>query len=375
MFRMIQLFLLVLCLLPVSSATAHQLRPTIVDVQFRPDASFELKIQLNLEAVIAGIGPKHADTEDAPQAVVYNDLRSLPPEELETKFNEFESRFRAGLGLGYGERQAELVLDSVRIPAIGDLRQSRLSYVVYTGNTPPGVSSVQWQYNADFGNCVVRFGIAGDENKVSHWLTNGSASPPFPLSEEVVPKSRGEVAFDYLVLGFEHIVPKGLDHILFVLGLFLLSSHWRPLLWQVTSFTLAHTLTLGLSIYGLISLSPAVIEPLIALSIAYVGIENLLTRRLHASRIIIVFLFGLLHGMGFASILFELGLPSSEFLTALVTFNIGVEFGQLSVILGAFLLISPLRLDAAAYRRFIVVPGSLLIALTGLYWTWQRLLV
>jgi len=370
---MIRLFLLVLCLLPVLPAAAHQLRPAIVDLQFRPDASFELKIQLNLEAVIAGIGPRHADTEDAPQAALYDDLRSLPPEGLETKFNEFESNFRAGLGLGYGEQQAELVLDSVRIPPVGDLRQSRLSSVVYTGNTPPGVGAVQWQYKADFGNCVVRFGIAGNEKRVSHWLTNGSESPPFPLSEGVVAKSRGEVAVDYLILGFEHIVPKGLDHILFVLALFLLSLHWRPLLWQVTSFTLAHTLTLGLSIYGLISFSPAFIEPLIALSIAYVGIENLLTRRLHVWRTIIVFLFGLLHGMGFASVLIELGLPSSEFLTALITFNVGVEFGQLSVILVAFLLVFPLRLDKGAYRRFIVIPGSLLIALTGLYWTWQRL--
>jgi len=174
------------------------------------------------------------------------------------------------------------------------------------------------------------------------------------------------------VIGFEHILPKGLDHILFVVGLFLFSIRLKPLLLQVTAFTLAHTITLGLSIYGVISLPANIVEPLIALSIAYVGIENCLSSRLRTSRLALVFCFGLLHGMGFAGVLTEIGLPRSEFLTALVTFNIGVEFGQLAVITLCLLLVGWCR-TKSWYRSVIVIPASLLIALTGLYWTFERL--
>jgi hydrogenase/urease accessory protein HupE len=190
-----------------------------------------------------------------------------------------------------------------------------------------------------------------------------------------VPLSRFAVAKQYLVLGFEHILPKGLDHILFVLGIFLLSPAWRPVLWQVTTFTIAHSITLGLTIYGIVSLSPAIVEPLIALSITYVAIENLFTSTLKPWRIALVFAFGLLHGMGFAGVLSELGLPRSEFFTALVTFNIGVEAGQLAVIALALLAVGWWRrAEAVQYRRWVVVPASILIAVCGVYWTIVRTL-
>jgi len=175
------------------------------------------------------------------------------------------------------------------------------------------------------------------------------------------------------VLGFEHIVPKGIDHILFVLGLFLLSVKARPLLLQVTAFTLAHSITLGLTIYGVISLSPSVVEPLIALSIAYVGIENIFVKELKTWRVIIVFLFGLLHGMGFAGVLSELGLPESDFATALVFFNVGVEAGQLSVIAVSFMLVFWLLKNQQLYRQWVVIPVSALISLVGLFWTYERI--
>src|SRR5207342_280783 len=113
----------------------------------------------------------------------------------------------------------------------------------------------------------------------------------------------------------------------------------------------AHSITLGLSIFGLIAVPPSIVEPLIAVSIAYVAIENLFLRELRPWRIALVFAFGLLHGMGFAGALKELGLPPSEFLTALLTFNVGVEAGQLAVIGTAFLLIGWYSADRVWYRR------------------------
>jgi HupE / UreJ protein len=160
---------------------------------------------------------------------------------------------------------------------------------------------------------------------------------------------------------------------LFVLGIYLLSGRARSVLWQVSAFTVAHSITLGLSMYGFVSAPPRIVEPLIALSIAYVAIENVFLAELKAWRVALVFAFGLLHGMGFAGALKELGLPRSEFLTALLTFNIGVEAGQLAVIGAAFLAVGWLWSERAWYRSRIVVPASAMIACVAVYWTIERL--
>ena len=125
--------------------------------------------------------------------------------------------------------------------------------------------------------------------------------------------------------------------------------------------------------YGLIAAPPSLVEPMIALSIAYVAIENLFLAELKAWRLLLVFAFGLLHGLGFAGALRELGLPRSEFLTALLAFNTGVEAGQLAVIAAATVLIGWRLSPRIWYRQRIVVPASALIAVTALYWTIARL--
>lgn len=202
-------------------------------------------------------------------------------------------------------------------------------------------------------------------------LVLAAMSCPETASAHPVLIHKAEVAVDYLVLGFEHILPKGLDHILFVLALFFLSTKFRPLLWQVTAFTAAHSVTLALSSYGVISLPSSVVEPLIAVSIALVAIENIFTTQLRPWRPLVVFVFGLLHGLGFASVLMEIGLPGADFLTALITFNVGVELGQLAVIGLAFLCVGWFQ-ENAWYRPRVVVPASLVIAIVGVYWTVER---
>ena len=200
------------------------------------------------------------------------------------------------------------------------------------------------------------------------------ATSAFPLLHAPPPPTRAEVIQQYLVLGFTHILPKGLDHILVVLGLFLLSMKPLTILKQVTAVTVAHSITLGLTIYGVVSLSPRIVEPLIALSIVYVTVENLVLTEAKPWRIAVVFAFGLLHGMGFAGVLRELGLPRSEFVTALVSFNVGVEGGQLTVIALAYLAVGWRFGKAPWYRRWVTVPASAMIGVVGLYWTVQRLL-
>ena len=211
-----------------------------------------------------------------------------------------------------------------------------------------------------------------DGSSAIEWIDGTNWSDVIDLSRSFARPTRLEIAGDYLALGYTHILPKGVDHILFVLGIFLLSPRWKTMLLQVTAFTIAHSITLGLSIYGIVSLPSRLVEPLIALSIAYVAIENLLTRELKPWRVALVFMFGLLHGLGFAGVLKELGLPRSEFLTALLTFNLGVEGGQLTVIAAALAITAPF-MNKGWYRQRIVIPASLVIAVIGMYWTVVRL--
>lgn len=187
--------------------------------------------------------------------------------------------------------------------------------------------------------------------------------------------SSADAAWVYLKLGFLHILPLGLDHILFVLSLFLLSPRLKTVLWQATAFTLAHTITLGLSMYHVIKPPVHLIEPLITLSIVYVSLENIFSPRLKTSRIGVVFLFGLVHGMGFAGALSQLGLPQHAYFLSLVMFNTGVELGQMTIILFAWFILAKRFGDKPYYRRKLVIPFSFGIAVISSVWTFQRLLM
>jgi hydrogenase/urease accessory protein HupE len=183
---------------------------------------------------------------------------------------------------------------------------------------------------------------------------------------------RTQIASIYLELGFTHIIPLGVDHILFVVCLYLLNPKLKSVIWQATAFTVAHSITLGLAMYGYISPPSHIVEPLIALSIFFVAVENILTDKLKPTRLLIVFVFGLLHGMGFAGVLTELGLPDNEFVTALITFNVGVELGQITVILACWALVGVWFSKKSWYKNRVVIPVSAIIGLIAIYWTIER---
>jgi len=239
------------------------------------------------------------------------------------------------------------------------------------GVVPAGATTLRWQYGLTTTSYALLLKSSAATETI--WLEGDEQSRPLALATMAAAPTRAAVARTYLGLGFTHILPKGLDHILFVLGIFLLSRRLRPMLWQISAFTLAHSITLGLALYGVIELPSRIVEPLIAASIVYVAIENLWTSELKPWRVTLVFAFGLLHGMGFAGVLRELALPRSELLTGLVAFNVGVEAGQLTVILSAFVCVGMWARQSDAYRRFVVVPASIVIAATGAFWTVQRL--
>jgi hydrogenase/urease accessory protein HupE len=353
-------------------AVAHTIRPAVATVTVDAEGKLNLQLRVNVEALLAEIDPQYTDTNDSPNAANYDRLRALDPLELAARFVGFVPELQQQALLLVDGTPVRLNYRDIEVAAVEDFELARDSTISLSGRVPDGSTGLVWRWPAEYGSSVIRFRQQEGE-VLSEWLQSGETSSTFLIGVTNSPVSRTAVVMNYLKIGFEHIVPKGLDHILFVVGIFLLSTAFKPLLLQVTAFTVAHTITLGLSIYGVISAPPSVVEPLIALSIAYVGIENCLTSKLQPWRIGLVFLFGLLHGMGFAGVLGEIGLPQSEFLTALITFNIGVEFGQLAVIAVCLLLVGWCR-NRSWYRQIVVIPSSLLIAAMGLYWTWERTL-
>jgi hypothetical protein len=196
------------------------------------------------------------------------------------------------------------------------------------------------------------------------------AARPAPAAPDRGPWTRELASF--LRAGFRHIVPTGADHMLFVLGLFFLGITWRKLLVQTTVFTVAHATTLYLATAGIFSLPSRWVEPAIALSIAFIALENVRSPKLSPARLAVVFGFGLVHGLGFATGLRELARPRHDFLLALLGFNFGVDFGQLSVIGLAFLAVGWCR-DRPWFRARVAVPCSLVIAAIGLGWAVQRI--
>lgn len=356
---------------PTQPVMAHELRPTVVTATVPQDGQIRFDIRINLEALIAGISPEHKDTDESVNSGAYKELRAMSPEELSTRFNAFSSGWLDRITVKADGLAVELGIEDAQIPDVGDTAVSRTSRIVLNGQLPPKAETFTWTYPGAFGSSVLR---AMDENGqlVSiGWFRNGEQSPPVAVYG-AESQSTLDMFLSYVVIGFEHIVPKGLDHILFVLGLYLLSPALRPLLYQVTAFTVAHSITLALALYGVVQLPGSIVEPLIALSIVYVAVENLATSRLSPWRPAIVFVFGLLHGLGFAGVLQEVGLPRDDYAIGLVAFNIGVEGGQLAVIAAAWLCTGLWFAAHPWYRSRIVWPGSVCIAAIGLYWTVER---
>jgi hydrogenase/urease accessory protein HupE len=278
--------------------------------------------------------------------------------------NHTDVRFD-GVGSPVSVSVAQLELpDDITLPSFVVLRAS--------GPMPEHAQAVTWRYGLVYSTYAVVFADEDGGSPVTQWLDGDAMSRPFPIAANVRPATRFEIVAQYLQLGFLHIVPEGLDHILFVLGIFLLTTKLKPILVQVTAFTIAHSVTLGLTMYGIVSLASRVVEPLIALSVAYVAIENMMTSKLTPWRPAVVFGFGLLHGMGFAGVLTELRLPRAEIIPALISFNVGIELAQLTVIAAAFFTVAFWYRDKWWYRARIAVPASAAIAATGLFWTVQR---
>lgn len=356
----------------VLPAWAHEIRPTIADVEVG-ETEVTMSLRATLEALIAGIDVSAVeDTDAAPEAAIYDRLREMGPAELEAELRAAWDRIALGFIIEVDGERLEPQIIAVQIPEVGDPELPRDSMLTVGATLPEGDAGVQVGLSPQFGTFVPRQ-VGGGDDAYEGFLDGGELTPELPRAE-ILTEGAMEVFVRYVVSGFDHIVPKGLDHILFVLGLFFFATQLRPLLLQVTAFTVAHTITLALAATGVVSIPGSVVEPLIAASIVYVAVENILGIGNTKWRTIFVFGFGLLHGLGFASVLGDFGIASGRFIEALIGFNIGVELGQLAVIAIAFALVGWF-MKKDWYRTAIVIPASLVIAAIGAWWVVERTLL
>ncbi|MEZ5417512.1 MAG: HupE/UreJ family protein [Vicinamibacterales bacterium] len=346
-----------------AGVAAHDLERTTVHLDIAADGTFTLRLAhdpawllLRMESFAGGGGTSPSDpaARDAR-------LRALAPEAID----------RVVLFVD-GHEVRPTASEYAPPPDVVPDGQFALASYTLRGRLPASARTLRWYYGMVADPYPFTLTLA-DGSTATEWVQGDAWSTALPLGGPFTRPPWGARLREYVGLGFTHILPGGLDHMLFVIGLFLLAARLRPVLAQVTTFTIAHSMTLGLALYGVVSLPGSVVEPLIALSIVYVAVENLRVRRLTPWRIALVFLFGLLHGLGFAGVLTGLQLPRADVALGLFGFNLGVELGQLTVIAGVALLLGWWR-DRPWYRSRIVVPASLAIAVVGAWWTVARVL-
>lgn len=296
-----------------------------------------------------------------------------PPEQLARYRRETENTLRKMLHLSYNE---ETVGWRIEFPDFkkepfdlpDDAGDTALLSVKIIADARPGPGRLVAHWEDDLESEFIA--VYDEVNAPVVTAAAGSSTILFKVDAAGTvepPKTR---LTEWLLSGFHHVIPLGLDHLLFILGLFLMAPKWKPLVGQSLLFTLAHSITLALAIFGVISLPGKWVEVAIAASIAFIGIENLFAHRLGKQRVILVFLFGLIHGCGFASVLGEKleGVKGKALALPLLGFNIGVELAQITVLAAAFLLLWPLR----RWTREIQIGGSIVVALWGVKWVIER---
>lgn len=371
---------LVLPSLAALHCQAHALSLAQAHAEFASNGTFTVRMDFDVVAFMAGVQPSALRDAQVQQfaAAPSAHFQATLGEARERLLREFRVLTQDGAEVAAGHLQLppdEAILRAIR-ESIAQRAQPSNFVGEFRGELPPTAREVRLQFPSVLGAVAVKMSGPGQAPFDALHLP-GEIGPPYEVGAfhravPAPPMSRGQVLARYLVLGFTHILPKGTDHILFVLGLFLLSARFKPLLWQVTAFTVAHSITLALAMYDVFSLPSSLVEPAIALSISFVAIENVFSSRLHAWRPAVVFFFGLIHGLGFAGVLLELGLPREQFGAALLAFNAGVECGQLAVI-GLATLAAGWFFRKDWYRAFVTVPASVLIAVVGLMWAYERI--
>ena len=358
-----------------SSASGHLLNMTEVRAAVDREYQLEVLVQIDLSKEFETAEAYLAFSETDPSAaqLIHSEIWDVLANSIDVRVDEE----RVLLGVDSVTPPLDVTIDDFKNPFVWPK-----SEVVLSGTVPRDGESLQITFQTDMGfeepiALSMTSSITGKSK--SRWLVAGQSSPYFNYNREgspnVIPDSdradRFGAFIHYLYLGVKHILPGGMDHLLFVLGIFLAARTFRPLLLQISVFTIAHTITLGLATYRIIEPPSQLVEIMIALSILWLGLENMFRWKPSKTRLWVIGGFGLVHGMGFAGALSGLELPPSEFLIGLLGFNVGVEIGQLCFIVLLALSIGWFR-KRSWYSKRIVLPISLGISIVALFWAIQR---
>ncbi|MBO9499228.1 MAG: HupE/UreJ family protein [Novosphingobium sp.] len=355
-------------------AAAHNLPYSLASVSFPSGGIVRIEIRCHLIPLLLG------QLQGVPSAEMIRQFDALTPAEVERRETEAAQQILASLSL---RAEGKLIDDIAwNFPAFKTIADDAAAPqynatpsppLVLIARIPPDTATVDIALPPQFGSAVLTVKTPGGQ-EYSQPLTDGVRSAPIRLQSKSGWQDALGTFWRFIGLGFEHILPSGLDHILFVIALAISTPRLVQLLKLATTFTVAHSITLSLAAFGIVRLPPAVVEPAIAFSIAVVALLSVFRpeQKIRADRLALVFCFGLLHGMGFASALQETGLPRGQELPALGGFNLGIEFGQVAIIVAVLALVGLLR-DKAHYRSHISSPINVCIAVVGLFWTVQRI--
>lgn len=371
------------------SAAGHPTFPTSAVVAVRPDGTMDIAVRH--DALAFALNDTSANVSDPPMYALLNG----PDESLTAAFDAARARFERLFVLEVDGRRVPVAVTS--FPSTTAIRQWQKEFpdrrlpvkmdIEAGARLSPGAHRFSVTFPEVLGETVVTIDRPGVE-PLALPLGAGERSPAFAVelrdaggpSPQPAPTTQtpnhigvAQVLWRYARLGFTHIMPGGPDHMLFVLGLFLLVPRMKTVLWQITAFTIAHTVTLTLASLHLVNVGPRIVEPTIAATIAFIGVENLLTKRVHPWRIAVAFLFGLVHGLGVATAFNEAGFPTGQLVPSLGAFTLGVEGGHITVLAVAFAALGWCR-DKPWYRSRVAVPLSILISLIALYWIIARLM-
>ncbi len=364
MFKLLLLFLI------TSITYADVVKPHLIELSVF-DSTIELRLNVSIEAIITGIGTNYKNTKEAPTAKQYDFLRKLSAQELLVEFNKFENKFLADILFNINDNRVDLIRKKIKINNVGYTKRPRSSVIIYSAKFKT-LKTISWQYNQPFNNAF-RFRFY-QQDKYSwqswYWL---KPNEKYNINiAEFKPVTIVQNFIKFISIGFQHVIPLGFDHILFIIAMALSTINIFNLITLVSSFTLAHTITLALASSDIIQIPTTFVEPLIAISIAFTAIEVLFFKYKHLRQLIIVFCFGLLHGLGFATMLKTF--TSDDFISTLIGFNVGVELAQIIIVSIIFSIVFLLKKYNFKYQILFVIPIASIITLIALYMTFTRIL-
>ena len=358
------------------SLKSHEIKPSIADFSIN-ESSLTFEIRLNAELILSGIDASDIqNTDNSNLSFKYDDLRKLPNNDLKENIMSNWDNISQNIYIKLDGDVQELNLLSIEIINQRNYEVTRDTIISFHIPLDKKNTSFSFSMSKKFGSIILREQNLNKkvDQLYTNYLNSGDASDLINLNHTVA-LTKINSFIKYLFLGIEHIIPKGLDHMLFIIGLFLFSNLIRPLLLQVTMFTIAHTITLVIASLSLITVNASIVEPLIALSIVYIGVENIFKKYSNTKiRYYVIFLFGLLHGLGFALVLKDVGLDYSNLLINLVSFNIGVEIAQIFILFLLFLTIGLFFSKKKYYKIIFQIPLSLFISLIAIYWFVERII-